>query len=153
MKLANILTPTRVATPGMLVRDVFAECVRAQVPAIPYRDASGELVGRISIRNTLKCGCLPDFMIEMANVLGNDMTCVGEPDGKARELLCHAVDDYVLPKLFTLNIDATVFRALAIMEKHDSSYVFMTDGGDYKGVVTSLGIARRMVELDMECMP
>ena len=151
MKLNNILIPTAIATPGMLVRDVFTECVRAQVPALPYRDENGELAGRISIRHTMKCSCLPDFMVEMAHVLGNQLSCVDDPEGKAMDLLCHSVNEYVMPDLYSLTTDTTVFKTLAIMEKHNSSYVFIVDDGDYKGVVTSLAIARRMVALDVTC--
>ena len=151
MKLKNILIPTAIATPGMLVKDVFTECVRAQVPAIPFRDENGELTGRVSIRHTMKCTCLPDFMVEMAHVLGNQLSCVEDPEGKAMEVLCHTVDEYVLPSMYSLITDTTVIKALAIMEKHNSSYVFIVDDGIYKGVVTSLAIARRMVALDIIC--
>ena len=151
MKVENILIPTGVAKPGMLMRDVFTECVRAQVPAIPYRDENGDLTGRVSLRNTIKKSCLPEFMVEMAEVLGDQMSCIESADQKARDILCHKVEDFVLPDLYSLTTDTTVIKALAVMEKYNSTYLFIVDDGDYKGVVTILGIARRMIALDLAC--
>lgn len=151
MKLENILIPTGIATPGMLVRDVFTECVRAQVPAIPFRDDKGELTGRVSVRNTLKKSCLPEYLVEMAYVLGNQLSCIVNAEEKARDVLCQPVDEYVMPRMYSLSTDITVIKALAIMEKHNSNYLFIVDDGVYRGVVTSLAIARRMVALDIVC--
>jgi hypothetical protein len=41
MKLKQILMPTKVATYGMTVREVFAECGRANIPALPFCTKSG----------------------------------------------------------------------------------------------------------------
>ena len=151
MKLENIIIPTKVATPGMLVRDVFTECVRAQVPAIPFQNEKEELIGRVSIRHTLKTSCLPDYVVEMAHVLGNQSTCVDDPVGRAKEVLCHTIDEYVLPRFYSLTTETSVLKALAIMEQHNCNYVFIVDNGIYRGVVTSLAIAQRMVALEIEC--
>lgn len=151
MKLENILIPTGVATPGMLIRDVFTECVRAQVPAIPFRDENGVLTGRVSLRDTMKRSCLPEYLVEMAYVLGNQLSCIEDAEEKAREVLCQQVDKYVMPRLYSLTTDITVIKALAVMEKHNSNYAFIMDDGVYKGVVTTLAIARRMIALDIIC--
>ena len=34
----DLLIVTRAAQPGMLVRDVFRECLSARVQSLPYRD-------------------------------------------------------------------------------------------------------------------
>jgi CBS domain-containing protein len=151
MKLENILIPTGVATPGMLIRDAFTECVRAQVPAIPFRDDKGELTGRVSVRDTMKKSCLPDYLVEMAYVLGNQLSCIENAEEKAREVLCQPIDEYVMPRMYSLTTDITVIKALAIMEKHNSNYVFIVDDGVYRGIVTTQAIARRMLALDMIC--
>ncbi len=153
MKLDTILTPTAVATPGMLMRDVFKECVRAQVPSIPFRNEQGMLAGRIGLRDTMKRSCLPEYMVEMAHVLGNQLSCIDNAEQKAHDVLCHTVDDYVQPNLMSLTSSSTVIKTLAIMEKYDTTYVFIVDDGEYKGVVTTLGIAQRMIELDILCEP
>lgn len=153
MKLEQILIPTSVATPGMLMRDVFTECIRAQVPAIPFRNDQGVMTGRIGLRDTMKRSCLPEYMIEMAHVLGNQLSCTDNSEQKAHEVLCHTVDDYVQPDLMSLTSSSTVIKTLAIMVKYDTTYVFIVDDGEYKGVVTTLAIAQRMIELDVLCEP
>src|SRR5210317_2107075 len=119
MKVEDIIIPTTIATEGMLVKDVFRECVRAQVPAIPYRDRNGELEGRISIRDTLKRSCLPEYMVELAYVLSDMLTCIEDAEAKAREVLCQVVDPYVIPKFYSIKPDSTLLRAIAIMEKNN----------------------------------
>lgn len=153
MKLEQILIHTSVATPGMLMRDVFTECVRAQVPAIPFRNEQGVMTGRIGLRDTMKRSCLPEYMIEMAHVLGDQLSCTDNAEQKAHEVLCHTVDDYVQPDLRSLTSSSTVIKTLAIMVKYDTTYVFVVDDGVYKGVVTTLAIAQRMIELDVLCEP
>ena len=151
MKLKNIIIPTTVATEGMLVKDVFKDCVRAQVPAIPYRGSSGELDGRISIRDTLKRSCLPEYMVELAYVLSDKLTCIEDAEAKAREVLCQAVDPYVIPKFYSIKPDSTILRAVAIMEKNNCSYLFVADEEEYLGVVTRMAVVRRMLEVNESC--
>ncbi len=151
MKIENVLIPTGVATADMLIRDVFAECVRAQVPAIPFRDKNGELVGRVSLRDTLRKSCIPEFMVEMADVLGDQMSCVEDAEKKAREVLCHKAEEIFLTDFHSLPGATSMIKTLAVMEKYNTNYVFIIDDGLYKGVVTTLAIARRMVELDKSC--
>jgi len=61
MKLKQILMPTKVATYGMTVREVFAECGRANIPALPFCTKSGRIAGRVTLKNIMKCSCLPDY--------------------------------------------------------------------------------------------
>ena len=153
MKLEQILIPTSVATHGMLIRDVFTECIRAHVPEIPFLNVQGVMTGRIGLRDSMKRSCLPEYMIEMAHVLGNQLSCTDNAEQKAHEVLCHTVDDYVQPDLMSLTSSSTVIKTLAIMVKYDTTYVFIVDDGEYKGVVTTLAIAQRMIELDVLCEP
>jgi len=54
MKLPVFITPTAIAHPGMTVLDVFRECVKADVPGIPFQDGKGNITGKASIRHVLK---------------------------------------------------------------------------------------------------
>jgi len=38
-------------------------------------------------------------------------------------------------------------KAIALMERYDTTYLFIVDDGEYKGVVNVLGIARRMLDM------
>jgi hypothetical protein len=151
MKVEDITIPTTIATEGMLVKDVFRECVHAQVPAIPYRDRNGELEGRISIRDTLKRSCLPEYMVELAYVLSDKLTCIEDAEAKAREVLCQVVDPYVIPKFYSIKPDSTLLRAIAIMEKNNCSYLFVANEGEYLGVVTRMAVVRWMIEVNENC--
>jgi CBS-domain-containing membrane protein len=147
MKLTNIVIPTGVAASGMTVGQVFRECIDRQVPGIPFVDARGRLVGRVSIRNTLKQTCIPEFMVRHAHLLGDDVRCLTIPEEHARLVLDMPVDPFVMARVATITSHSPVVKALAIMEEYNTSYIFVLDGEDYRGVVTLTGVARRMLEL------
>ncbi|MCU7917797.1 MAG: CBS domain-containing protein [Candidatus Thiodiazotropha sp. (ex Dulcina madagascariensis)] len=146
MELSGILIETECASPGMMVRDVFLECGRAKVHALPYRDEKGRLCGRVTLKNIMKLACLPEYMVELAPLLGQRLSCVEHAEDKVRQVLCETVDDYVLELSETIASDAPLIRALATMEKNDTSYIFVVDDGVYRGIVTIQGIAARMSE-------
>ena len=52
----------------------------------------------------------------------------------------------------SISSDAPLIKALSIMEKTDTSYIFVMDGEDYRGVVTIQGIAASMSGLAV-CIP
>ena len=83
MKLKQILIPTRVAKASMMVREVFMECGRANIPALPFCTKSGRIAGRVTLKNILKISCLPDYMIESARILGEEMSCMEDVEAKA----------------------------------------------------------------------
>lgn len=147
MKLQNIVVTTRVAKSGMTVREVFRECVERNVPGIPYQDHHGRITGRVSVRHTLKVTCMPDYMVAHAHLLGDEVQCLIIPEARALKVLESRVDAFVLERMATINSQSPVVKALAIMEELGTGYIFVLDGEEYRGVVTRLGIAKRMLEL------
>ncbi len=145
--IEQILSPTGIIQPGMVVRDLFLECGRAQVQALPYQDAKGRLCGRITLKNVLRVSCLPEYMVSLASLLGPQLSCVGSAEAKAREILGNPVEPYVqnLPK--TIDSSAPLIKALAFMEQNDTSYIFVVDDGKYRGTITIQGIAAKMTEM------
>lgn len=141
------LVHTKVIEPGMLVRDLFLECGRAQVQALPYRDQSGRLAGRITLKNVLRVSCLPDHMVQLAPLLGAQLSCVDNAEAKAREILRNPVEPFVQPLPKTVESNAPLIKALAVMEQNDTSYIFVVDDGEYRGVITIQAIAHMMTEL------
>jgi hypothetical protein len=135
----------------MLIREVFEECVNANVQALPFRNAAGELCGRVSIRDVLKKSCLPEHMVELAHVLSDELTCIDDADAKAREVLCQRAGDFVIPRFYSIGPDSSILRTLAIMEKYKSYYLFVANGEDYHGVVNAQSIARCMLEVYEAC--
>ena len=148
MKLKQILIPTRVANQGMTVREVFAECCKAHIPALPFCTKSGRIAGRVTLKNIMKCSCLPEYIIDSARILGEEMSCMEDIEARAKQLLCVPVDPYVQEPALFLSSDATAIKALAIMEQNDTSYLFVVDKGQYQGAVTIQSLAKMLVQLD-----
>jgi CBS domain-containing protein len=147
MKLKQILTTTRVASPGMTVRELFEECGKANIPALPFCTKSGRIRGRVTLKNILKVSCLPEYMIESARILGEEMFCMEDVEAKAKLLLDTPVDDYVQDPALTLSSEAPIIKALALMEQNDTSYLFVVDDGQYRGAVTIQCLAKVLNEL------
>jgi CBS domain-containing protein len=150
MLLENILKPTEFAREGMKIRDVMKICVAEGVPALPYVDSKGERRGFISLSGIMHHGCLPNYMVDLAMVLGNHLTCVKDARGKIRELMDHPIEPYISKPLRSITSETPIIKAMAILEKYHSSFLFVFDGDDYRGVVTAQGIAQRMLEIDAE---
>ena len=147
MKLKQILIPTKVASHGMMVREVFVECGRAHIPALPFCTRSGRITGRFTLKNIMKLSCLPDYIIESARILGEEMSCMNDIESKAKRLLCTPVDPYVQDPALSLTSDAPAIKALAMMEQNDTSYLFVVDDGQYQGAVTIQSLARMLTRL------
>ena len=148
MSLDPILIPTKVARPGMLVSEVFGECIRANIPGIPFRGELDRITGRVTLKNILKKSCLPEYMVELARVLGDQLSCMEDMEGKAKQLMHNPIDPYVLEPHVSLSSDSPPVKALALMEQHDTSYIFVVDEGRYKGTITIQGLARMITRLD-----
>lgn len=146
MKLLDLVVPTAVATPGTLVETVFRECIDKQVPGIPYRDASGKIVGKASIRHVIKVTCIPDAMVKHAAILGDHLAGLAVPAEKARSMLALPIDPFVLPDMAVINSEAPLFKALAVMERYDTTYLFVIDEGVYHGTISIMGVGRAILD-------
>ena len=144
MLVRDSIIETGVTTPGMLVSDVFAECGRAGVHALPFVDKAGNLVGRVTLKNVMKFACLPEYMVATAPLLGSFLSCVENAEEKIAQVLASPVDRYVRELQDLIASDEPAIKALAIMEKNDTSYLFVVDGGQYQGIITIPGIAEQM---------
>ena len=145
MDLLEMLIPTRVAQTGMTVEDVIKECIEHNVPGIPFVDESGKVVGRISVRHTFKLTCIPDDLVKGAHLLGDDIEHLKIPEVRVREVFSMPVENFVLKKYPYTSATSPVVKALAIMEQHNSGYVFVMDKERYLGIFTRLGAARLMM--------
>lgn len=147
MDMKSVMIATEVAHAGMLVRELFVACGKAQVQALPYVDDSGKLSGRVTLKNVLRLSCLPEYVVELAPMLNLSMSCVDHAEEKAREMLCCPIEPFVQGAHETISSDAPLIKALALMEKLDTSYIFVVDGQSYRGTVTIQGIAASMSHL------
>ena len=146
MELNNLIIPTAVSHPGMTVAEVFRECVRSNVPGIPFQDESGHIIGKASIRHILKETCIPDYLVKHSHLLGDSFTHLSIPDDHVQHTLSLAIDPYVLTNIAVVSSNTPIAKALAIMEGNDATYMFVIDDGVYKGVVSIMGISKIMLE-------
>ena len=152
MKLERLATMTGFMRHGMTLRDFFQETVRCNVPGLPFVDEHDHIIGRISIRDVYKCIAVPDNILRIADAMGDgdQMGNLDMPEMKALEVMATPVENYLLEKIPTVSPSSTVVKALALMEVHNSSYIFLIEDGQYKGVVTRMIIAKRMLECVLE---
>jgi len=143
MSLTEFAVPTAVAVPGMTVRELFTECVKADVAGLPFRAVTGEFIGRASLRYVLRKVCIPQAMIEHARLLGDSIEALQFPAIREQWLLDLTIDDYVLRDFATI----TPASPLAVMESHDTSYLFVIDAEhNYHGTLSIVSLARRLLE-------
>jgi len=150
MLVKDTIIHTKVVSTGMLVRDVFAECGRTHIQALPFVDEAGKIIGRVTLKNIMKVSCLQEYMVETAQLLGSFLSCVDHAEEKVSKVLCNPVDEYVGETSQFITSEAPAIKALAIMEKSDTSYIFVVDDGEYKGIITIQSIAAKMSEM-AEC--
>jgi len=152
MKLERLATMTGFMRHGMTLKDFFQEAVRCNVPGLPYVDDNDHIVGRISIRDVYKRIAVPDNLLRVADAMGDQTDNIDLHEIKVREAMATPVENFLLEKMPTVSPHSSIVKALALMEVHNSSYIFLIDNGKYEGVVTRMIIARRMLEcvLDTE---
>ena len=62
MVIQGVLIPTITIQPGMKVRDVFTECGKLHIHALPYMNQEGVISGRLTLKNIMKLSCLPEHI-------------------------------------------------------------------------------------------
>jgi CBS domain-containing protein len=150
MELKNVIRPTGVARPGMTVREGFRESLRCAVPGIPYVDDSGKVVGRFSIRETLRRACIPDVMVRYADLLVDAPGCLVVSEEHAPQLLDLPLLPFNKYEVARITPNCALATAVALMERHSTNYLFVIDHQDhYVGLVTVWAIAGRMLELEL----
>jgi len=87
ISLLDIAVRTGVAKAGMTIGQVFNACVIHNVPVIPYCDKNNRVIGRISIRHTLKVSSTPGYMVGAAHLLGDNTRHLSTSKIEARNLL------------------------------------------------------------------
>lgn len=153
MKLEHLAIATGLMRRGMTMRDFFEEAVRCNVPGLPYVDAQERITGRISIRNVYKRIAVPDNLLLFADALGDRTDNLDLPEMKVMEMMRMPAENFLLENMPTVSPRSSVVKALALMELHNSSYVFLIEDGAYVGVVTRMVIAMRMMACVSETDP
>ena len=141
---------TGVMHQGKTLRDFFEEAVRCNVPGLPYVSRDGRIVARVSVRDVYKRLVVPDHLIGLADVIGDQTDMLDLVEMHVTETLTAPVEPYLLGNITAVAPRTSIVKALALMEMHNSSYVFLVEDGEYKGVVTRMVIADRMLRLIKE---
>ena len=150
MKIDQVIITTGTATSGMNVRDFIDECTRANIPGLPFTTPSGRISGRVTLKNIFRLSCLPDYIIESARFLTDQSTCMEDIEANAAGMMDKSVETFVQEPHLSLTSDDTALKALAMMEQSDTSYIFVVDEGQYRGVITIQSIARALARADTQ---
>ena len=148
MDLKSVVIPTEVVKAGMTVRQVFEECMRAHTPGLPFCDDHGLVIGRVTLKYILKRQYLPEHLVEMAMVLGEHVSDVEEMELLAKQLFENRIDSYLQRPHASLTSTSSIVKALALMEKLDTGYLFVIDEGQYNGVVTLQALSKAILDYD-----
>ena len=146
MKVERLAVMTGFMRKGMTLRDFFEEAVRCNVPGLPFVDDEDRIVGRISVRHNFKMIAVPNSILRLADAMGDQTDKLDLSEKRVFEDLELPVETYLLEKMPTVSPRSALVKALAIMEAYNSSYVFLIENDEYRGVVTRMTIARRMLE-------
>ena len=150
MRLQRLAVMTGVMRKGMVLRDFFQEAVRCNVPGLPYVDDQNQIVGRISIRDVYKQIAVPDSFLRLADAMGDQTDRLDLPEVKILEALALPAEVCLLENIPSVSPCSAIVKALALMEVHNTSYIFLIEDGEYRGVVTRMVVARRMLECAIE---
>lgn len=150
MKLEHLSIATDVMREGLTLRAFFEECVRCNVPGLPYVDDKGQIVGRISIRDVFKHMAIPDNLVKVAHMLGDRTDRLDLTELQVLETLVLPVETFLLENIPSVSPKSSIVKALAIMEHFNTSYIFLIENGEYNGLVTRMVITHRMLQCVQE---
>ncbi len=146
MKLERLAVMTKVMRKGMTLRDFFREAARCNVPGLPYVDDENRIVGRISVRDVYKHIAVPDSILRLADAMGDQTDRLDLSEKRVLKAFALPVETYILENIPHVSPYSAIVKALALMEAHNTHYIFLIEHGEYKGVVTRMVIANRMLE-------
>lgn len=148
MKIDQVIIPTKTATRNMSVREFIEECTRANIPGLPFTTPSGRIRGRVTLKNIFRLYCLPDYIVESARFLGDQSSTAEDIEARVPEMMIQSVELFVQEPHLSLGSGSTAIKALALMEQNDTSYIFVIDDGQYRGVITIQSLARELSRID-----
>ncbi|MGB5255749.1 MAG: CBS domain-containing protein [Woeseiaceae bacterium] len=146
MKLQRLAVMTEVMRKDMTLRDAFEEAIRCNVPGLPYVDDNDHIIGRVSVRDVFKHIAVPDSILAVAGAVGDQTDRLDLSERNILEALALPIEHFVLENIPAVSPNSSIVKALAIMEAYNTHYIFLIENGEYKGVVTRMVIANRMLE-------
>jgi len=150
----DVIMPTPIIHQGDTVKTFFSLCVENQVLALPFcTRQSGDcdthhISGFVSLKSAMGKDCIPNYMIDMATILHDDLDCKEQTLDKIKNLLCKPVETYLDENIFFVSPETKMVRVIALMEKFNSSWLFVAEEGQYKGIITRQLMAQKMIKMD-----
>jgi CBS-domain-containing membrane protein len=147
-ELHHVIIPSGVARAGMPILNAVKECLQHNLPGIPFCDDSGMIVGRVSIKNLLIQNCIPADVRKHADLLSDHaQQDLSGAQHKIKQLMETPVDAYVIAPIPSVSPSSPVFKALGIIDKYNSSYIFVEQNGRYLGTMTLTHIVKTMLDI------
>lgn len=149
----ELLLRTALATSRMTVRELFHECLRAHVQALPFSDDAGRISGRVTLKRVIQQAIIPDYMAQLAHVMPSELNSLKQAQERLRAIFDESIAPYVQEPHVAVPSSVSLGKALATMEQHDTSYLFVIDDGEYQGTLTIQGIAQHELGIDETFRP
>lgn len=148
--LAQAIKETPVARPGMTVETGFSLIAEHGLPGIPFFDANNQLAGRLSVKHVLTTHCIPGDVRRHAHLLGDFLDSLRIQPSQLRAMMALPVDGFIIPAIPSISPASPLVKALALMEEYNSSYVFVMDGEEYRGMILLEDLAGFALERSRE---
>lgn len=146
MKLQRLAVMTEIMRKGMSLRHFFEEAVRCNVPGLPFVDEHDQIIGRISVRDVFRRIAVPSSYVRLADAMGDQTNRLDMSEKRILESLARPIESCVLENIPSVSPASSIIKALAIMEAYNTHYIFLIDDGEYRGVVTRMVIANRLLD-------
>ncbi len=147
MNLLECMIETITVHHSTSVEAALAECVNYDVYGLPVTDDKQRVIGRFSVRNMFVQAGIPAELIKNAHLIGHSIDHMNVSNCQNKAFMQQPVKQVMIEEILHLCPDSQVIKALAMMEQHDTSYLFVVDEHQqYLGMVTRLGIARRILQ-------
>ncbi len=146
MDLTDCYIKTAVAGVDMTFREALVECVNRNVPGIPFAEKSKGITGHFSLRAAFLDVIIPRDMVHGAHLLGDGVTHIDLSAWEDKDALDVPVSGMIVKNLATLSPSTSPLKALALMEKFSTHYLFLIGDEHYFGVITRLGISKLILE-------
>ena len=137
---------TEIMRKGMSLRHFFEEAIRCNVPGLPFADENGHIIGRISIRDVFKRIAVPSSYLRLVDAMGDQTDRLDISEQRILQSLAKPIESYLLENIPYVSPASSIIKALAIMEAYNTHYIFLIEDEEYRGVVTRMVIANRLLD-------